>query len=44
MLVMSELQVDTADLAPAGPNIERARSWLREVVGVLRETIDSHAI
>ncbi len=36
MLVMSELQVDTADLAPPGPNIDRARHWLREVVEVLR--------
>lgn len=44
MLVMSELQVDTADLAPTGPNIERARRWLREVVAVLREGIDSRAI
>jgi hypothetical protein len=37
MLVMSELQADTADLAPPGPNIDRARRWLREVIAVLRE-------
>jgi hypothetical protein len=37
MLLMSELQVETADLAPRGPNIDRARRWLREVVAVLRE-------
>ena len=37
MLVMSELQADTADLAPQGPNIDRARRWLREVIAVLRE-------
>jgi len=37
MLVMSELQVDTVDLAPRGPNVDRARRWLREVVAVLRE-------
>jgi hypothetical protein len=39
MLVMSELQADTADLAPSGPNIDRARGWLREVSAVLREAI-----
>lgn len=37
MLVMTELQADTADLAPSGPNIDRARRWLREVIAVLRE-------
>jgi hypothetical protein len=37
MIVMSELQVDTVDLAPRGPNIDRARRWLREVNAVLRE-------
>jgi hypothetical protein len=36
MLVMSELQVEVVDLAPSGPNVERARRWLREVVDVLR--------
>lgn len=36
MLVMTELQADTADLAPSGPNIDRARRWLREVAHVLR--------
>jgi hypothetical protein len=44
MIVMSELQSDTASLAPAGANIDRARSWLREVVAVLREASDSRAI
>jgi hypothetical protein len=37
MLVMSDLQVDTADLAPSGPNVDRARRWLREVSAVLRQ-------
>jgi hypothetical protein len=41
MLVMIDLQVDTADLAPPGPNIDRARKWLREVSGVLRDAIES---
>lgn len=41
MLVMSELQADTADLAPPGPNIDRARRWLREVIAVLREASHS---
>jgi hypothetical protein len=37
MLVMSELQADTVDLAPSGPNVDRARRWLREVIAVLHE-------
>jgi predicted nucleotidyltransferase len=40
MLLMSELQADTADLAPPGPNIDRARRWLREVIAVLRQAND----
>jgi hypothetical protein len=44
MLVMSELQADTADLAPPGPNIDRARRWLREVIAVLREASHSREI
>lgn len=44
MLVMSELQAETADLAPSGPNVDRARHWLREVSAVLREAIDARAI
>ena len=44
MLVMSELQADTADLAPSGPNIDRARCWLREVIAVLREASQSAEI
>jgi predicted nucleotidyltransferase len=44
MLVMSQLQVDTVDLAPPGPNVDRARRWLREVVAVLREASDSRAL
>ena len=41
MLVMTELQAETADLAPSGPNIDRARRWLREVIAVLREARNS---
>jgi len=37
MLVMTELQLDTLTLAPSGPNVDRARHWLREVAGVLRD-------
>lgn len=40
LLVMSELQADTAQLAPQGPNIDRARRWLREVIAVLRQASD----
>jgi hypothetical protein len=35
-LVMNELQLETVELAPSGPNIERARRWLGEVVALLR--------
>jgi predicted nucleotidyltransferase len=34
--VMSEVQLDTVRLAPSGPNIDRARSWLAAAVDVLR--------
>ena len=44
MLVMSELQADTADLAPSGRNVDRARRWLRDVSAVLREAIGARAI
>jgi len=44
MLVMTELQADTADLAPPGPNIDRARRWLRDVIAVLREAARSREI
>jgi hypothetical protein len=37
VLLMKELQLDTAALAPSGPNIDRARRWLSEVVDVLRD-------
>jgi predicted nucleotidyltransferase len=33
--VMSELQLDTVRLAPSGPNIERARSWLAAATDIL---------
>jgi hypothetical protein len=32
---MSELQLDTVQLAPSGPNIDRARSWLAAAADVL---------
>jgi hypothetical protein len=37
MLAMTELQLDTVVLAPGGPNVDRARGWLRGVAGVLRD-------
>jgi hypothetical protein len=37
LLVLSELQVDTLALAPGGPNVDRARRWVRDVIDVLRE-------
>jgi predicted nucleotidyltransferase len=35
-LVMNELQLDTVQMAPSGPNVDRARRWLSDVVEVLR--------
>jgi hypothetical protein len=35
-LVMNELQLETVELAPSGPNVDRARRWLAEVVEILR--------
>ena len=33
--VMTALQLDAVKLAPSGPNVDRARSWLAEVTDVL---------
>jgi predicted nucleotidyltransferase len=33
--LMAELQLDTVRLAPSGPNVDRARTWLAEGLGVL---------
>jgi predicted nucleotidyltransferase len=37
LLVMTELQLDTVLLAPSGPYVERARTWLRDAAQVLRD-------
>lgn len=36
LIVMTELQADTAAIAPDGPNIVRARTWLAEGIELLR--------
>jgi hypothetical protein len=36
LLVMTELQLDTVLLAPDGPMVERARTWLREAADLVR--------
>jgi hypothetical protein len=36
LLVMTELQLETASLAPDGPNIVRARKWLADGIELLR--------
>ena len=36
LLLMTELQHDTVLLAPSGPNVDRARTWLAEAADVLR--------
>jgi Nucleotidyltransferase domain len=38
MLVMSELQADVLALAPSGPNVDRARRWVRDAIDVLRSS------
>jgi hypothetical protein len=37
-LVLSELQADTLALAPGGPNVDRARRWVADVIDVLSRT------
>jgi predicted nucleotidyltransferase len=36
LLVMSELQADTLALAPSGPNVDRARCWVHDVIVIVR--------
>jgi predicted nucleotidyltransferase len=38
LLVMTELQAETVALAPDGPNVSRARTWLSDALEVLRDT------
>jgi len=35
LLTMTELQLDTVRLAPDGPNVDRARTWLAHAIEVL---------
>jgi hypothetical protein len=39
LLVLTALQLDAVDLAPSGPNIDRARIWLTDGVGILRSSL-----
>jgi hypothetical protein len=36
LLTLTELQLETVELAPSGPNVDRARRWLAEGVEILR--------
>jgi hypothetical protein len=36
VMLMTELQLETVELAPDGSNVERARTWLREALAILR--------
>ena len=36
LLLLNELQLETVLLAPSGPNVDRARRWLSEVVELLQ--------
>jgi hypothetical protein len=42
VLVMTELQADTAALAPDGPNINRARTWLSEALELLQDAREAN--
>lgn len=35
--LLTELQLDTVELAPSGPNVDRARAWLAEGLEILRD-------
>jgi predicted nucleotidyltransferase len=37
LALLTELQLDTVRLAPSGPNIDRARTWLADGLAVLRK-------
>ena len=37
LAIMTELQLDAVRLAPSGPNVDRARAWLAEGLGLLRK-------
>jgi hypothetical protein len=36
LLAMTELQLDAVSLAPSGPNVDRARTWLADAAEILR--------
>jgi hypothetical protein len=36
LLMMTELQLEAVTLAPSGPNVDRARTWLAAAADVLR--------
>ena len=36
VIILTELQLDTVNLAPDGPNIVRAREWLKDALDILR--------
>jgi hypothetical protein len=40
LLVMNELQLEAVALAPSGPNVDRARVWLAQVLDVLRNAAE----
>jgi hypothetical protein len=37
LLTLTELQLDTVRLAPSGPNVDRARTWLAEGLALLQK-------
>jgi hypothetical protein len=41
LLVLNQVQLEAVELAPSGPNVDRARRWLAEVVDVLRKVAEA---
>jgi predicted nucleotidyltransferase len=37
VIVLTELQLDTVNLAPDGPNVVRAREWLKDALDILEQ-------
>ena len=37
LLAMTELQLDAVRLAPSGPNVDRARTWLARAAAILSD-------
>jgi hypothetical protein len=41
LLMLNQLQLETVELAPSGPNVDRARRWLAQVPQALRKVAEA---